>query len=476
MRSKIASHPVGASKVLSAVLLASLAAGCSSDSLRFQDGFYTGTDRLSTASVPQPQGNVGNAALAPAASAVPAGGYPAAGSAPQQQFPGDVARYNGAPAVQRGDLASPALAPAQAPTDTMATGTTPPVAPQQAAAPRAPGWSTEGGARVAIGQGETIASIARRYGVPEAEIVKANGLASASAVQAGQQIVIPSYARAGQPAQLAAQPATLNQQAASIAAPAASGASGTYTVQSGDTLNRVANRTGTTVAALRQANGLTGDNIRIGQTLRVPGGAAPQTVAATAPAASPAQTDSQTTASVNAAPAPTTVAAAPAQPAPAAPAEGPAGYTPPAASQSIDEQVGNDVAAIAPQSTGIGKLRWPARGQIVTAFGAQDGNVRNDGIDISVPEGTPVKAAENGVVIYAGSGLKEYGNTVLVRHDNGLVTVYGHARELLVNRGDKVTRGQTIANSGMSGAAQQPKLHFEVRENATPVNPARFLE
>ena len=80
------------------------------------------------------------------------------------------------------------------------------------------------------------------------------------------------------------------------------------------------------------------------------------------------------------------------------------------------------------------------------------------------------------MVIYSGDGLKEYGNTVLVRHDDGLVTVYAHASDLKVNRGDKVKRGQTIASSGMSGNAKTPRLHFEVRKNATPVNPSDFLE
>src|SRR5690606_23963406 len=99
-----------------------------------------------------------------------------------------------------------------------------------------------------------------------------------------------------------------------------------------------------------------------------------------------------------------------------------------------------------------------------------------DGIDIAVPEGTPVKAAENGVVIYAGDGLKEFGNTVLVRHDDGLVTVYGHASSIEVKRGQKVKRGQEIAQSGMSGSAKSPQLHFEVRKNSAPVDPSTFLE
>ena len=128
-----------------------------------------------------------------------------------------------------------------------------------------------------------------------------------------------------------------------------------------------------------------------------------------------------------------------------------------------------------PDATGIGRMRWPVRGRVISAYGSGGGK-KNDGIDISVPEGTPVKAAENGVVIYAGDGLKDFGNTVLVRHESGLVTVYGHASELKVSRGQTVKRGQEIAVSGMSGATDAPKLHFEVRKNSAPVDPATFLE
>ena len=131
--------------------------------------------------------------------------------------------------------------------------------------------------------------------------------------------------------------------------------------------------------------------------------------------------------------------------------------------------------ATAPAATGVNRMRWPVRGRIITGFGANDGGRANEGIDISVPRGTPVKAAENGVVIYAGDGLKELGKTVLVRHGDGLVTVYGNADELSVKRGDTVTRGQQIAVSGMSGAARVPKVHFEVRKDTKPVNPVTHL-
>src|SRR5690606_6692830 len=100
-------------------------------------------------------------------------------------------------------------------------------------------------------------------------------------------------------------------------------------------------------------------------------------------------------------------------------------YTPPKASNQVIEDAQKD-ASIAPSSTGISQMRWPVRGRILSSYGQREGTAVNVGIDIMVPEGTPVKAAENGVVIYSGDGLKEFGNTVLIRHDNGLVTVYGH--------------------------------------------------
>jgi murein DD-endopeptidase MepM/ murein hydrolase activator NlpD len=88
---------------------------------------------------------------------------------------------------------------------------------------------------------------------------------------------------------------------------------------------------------------------------------------------------------------------------------------------------------------------------------------------------TPVKAAEDGVVAYAGNELKGYGNLVLVRHANGYVTAYAHASELLVKRGDNIKRGQVIAKSGQSGEVASPQLHFEIRKGSTPVDPLQFL-
>jgi murein DD-endopeptidase MepM/ murein hydrolase activator NlpD len=120
-------------------------------------------------------------------------------------------------------------------------------------------------------------------------------------------------------------------------------------------------------------------------------------------------------------------------------------------------------------------FRWPVKGKVIQAFGPKQGGGQNDGINVAVPEGTPIKAAEDGVVAYAGSELKGYGNLVLVRHSNGFVTAYAHASELAVKKGETVKRGQVIGKAGQTGNVASPQLHFEVRKGATPVDPSQYL-
>ncbi len=120
-------------------------------------------------------------------------------------------------------------------------------------------------------------------------------------------------------------------------------------------------------------------------------------------------------------------------------------------------------------------FRWPVRGRVIEEFGANANGNRNDGINLAVPEGTSVKSAEDGEVIYSGNELKGYGNVVLVKHTDGWVTVYAHASDLLVNKGDKVTRGQIIARAGATGSVTQPQLHFELRKGQKPVDPKTYL-
>ncbi len=128
-------------------------------------------------------------------------------------------------------------------------------------------------------------------------------------------------------------------------------------------------------------------------------------------------------------------------------------------------------AAAASSGAANPEFRWPARGRIIQGF--KSGG--NDGINIAVPEGTAVKAAESGVVAYAGSEIKGFGNLVLIRHPNGYVSAYANNGELDVKRGEQVKRGQTIAKSGQSGNVASPQLHFELRKGSTPVDPTQYL-
>jgi murein DD-endopeptidase MepM/ murein hydrolase activator NlpD len=181
------------------------------------------------------------------------------------------------------------------------------------------------------------------------------------------------------------------------------------------------------------------------------------------------------------------VAAAPAQPVAtvAAPATkmASAGGPPQAArlasatTNVAEEKPVVEAASVKPsEATGaLPTFRWPVRGKVITSYGAKTNGKSNDGINLAVPEGTPVKAAEDGVVAYSGNELKGYGNLVLVRHSNGYVTAYAHASELLVKRGDTIKRGQVIAKSGQSGEVGSPQLHFEIRKGSNPVDPLQFL-
>lgn len=158
----------------------------------------------------------------------------------------------------------------------------------------------------------------------------------------------------------------------------------------------------------------------------------------------------------------------PAEPAPSKAAEKAVDKT---ATASIPPAQTAQETKVAASDDGRPEFRWPARGRIIQGFSSGG----NDGINIAVPEGTQVKAAEGGVVAYAGSELKGYGNLVLIRHPNGFVSAYAHNGELEVKRGDQVKRGQTIAKSGQSGNVGSPQLHFELRKGSTPVDPTSYL-
>ncbi|MFT6582056.1 MAG: murein DD-endopeptidase MepM/ murein hydrolase activator NlpD [Alphaproteobacteria bacterium] len=118
----------------------------------------------------------------------------------------------------------------------------------------------------------------------------------------------------------------------------------------------------------------------------------------------------------------------------------------------------------------------PVRGKVISAFGAKQRGLHNDGVNIAAPNGSSVRAAENGIVVYSGNELLGYGNMVLVRHADGLMTAYGHNQTLLVQKGQKIRRGQVIAKVGSTGNVSAPQLHFEIRKGKNAVNPARYIK
>jgi murein DD-endopeptidase MepM/ murein hydrolase activator NlpD len=124
-----------------------------------------------------------------------------------------------------------------------------------------------------------------------------------------------------------------------------------------------------------------------------------------------------------------------------------------------------------PPVTGADKFRWPLTGKVVVSFAASN----DTGINIAAPLGTPVRAVENGTVIYVGSGVEGYGNLILIRHANGYVSAYANLKDMTVAKGSVVGRGDTIGSTGTSGSVGSPQLHFELRKGATPVDPVPLL-
>ncbi|MGX1061735.1 murein DD-endopeptidase MepM/ murein hydrolase activator NlpD [Bradyrhizobium diazoefficiens] len=238
-------------------------------------------------------------------------------------------------------------------------------------------------------------------------------------------------------------------------------------VNRGDTLASIARKNHISAAELARANGLDPSaKLKLGTKLTVPGA---KTAAVAAPVAAPvgAAPVAGTLQPVAAAPAPATKMAAVAAPVQSARLA--------QATANVEEKAVEAPAKAAETTSALPTFRWPVRGKVVTTYGAKTNGKSNDGINLAVPEGTPVKAAEDGVVAYSGNELKGYGNLVLVRHSNGYVTAYAHASELLVKRGDTIKRGQVIAKSGQSGEVASPQLHFEIRKGSSPVDPLQFL-
>ncbi len=391
-------------------------------------------------------------------------------------------------------------------------------------------WSAEGGTPVTVGSGETAAILANRYGVPPDVLLKVNGFSSSSQVQPGSRLVIPVYrataanarpepeahpakearmeakqatrhvaakadaeeddARAPKASQkgarpLAGKPAKLAKSDEKDQEKAAPSKSSEKKAKTPDKKAKVAAKSddqedekpavkGKAQLAKAQLAKAQPAKTKPAKTAAktdddaaqkpasklkaqpkiAKAGAVTEPVEAAAPVKSVAKAEKREQAKVAVNEPPAVRAQAP--------------------ERKVDKTTTTAAIPAAeekPSDAAHPEFRWPARGRIIQGFA----NGGNDGINISVPEGTQVKAAESGVVAYAGSELKGYGNLVLIRHPNGFVTAYAHNGDIAVKRGDQVTRGQTIAKSGQSGNVSSPQLHFELRKGSTPVDPTNYL-
>ncbi len=303
-----------------------------------------------------------------------------------------------------------------------------------------------------ITEGQSLYAVARLYGVTVRDLIHTNQLAPPYKLALGQRLVVP---------------AALSPAPAPVATQVGPTQVATHVVMSGDTVFSIARRYKVDMAALVRLNAISASYaISPGQRLLLPGHAG-STTATTAVAGLPTvNTTKLSSAAATATPAQQPVAQATAVAWTASSQPAIAMVPPPEVIGPIPK---------APPRAGD-KFLWPVDGKLLLKFGPKPGGLHNDGINIAAPRGSPVLAADNGVVAYVGNELRGFGNLLLIKHDGDWMTAYAHNEAILVGRGAKVTRGQTVARVGDSGSVVTPQLHFEIRRGIRAVDPAKQLD
>jgi murein DD-endopeptidase MepM/ murein hydrolase activator NlpD len=276
-------------------------------------------------------------------------------------------------------------------------------------------WSWDGGIPLTLAPGDTLEGVAHRYHVPVSAIIQVNNLTGPNAIRAGQHLVVPRYYP---------EPVLRSASAPVHGMAAATPPKADLVIN-----KRPAEATtlGANLPEKRPRHGASA--IRIAKVVPIP---KPNRRRMSAQGL-PRQPDM---------------------------------------SGRLD--AGDRVGSVKPDDI-TPNFEWPARGRILRRFGPQPGGQQDDGIDVAVPEDTPIKAASDGTVIYAGNVLKSLGNLVLVRHTDNYVTAYAHAKELRVKRGDPIKQGDVIGISGRTEEVDTPQFHFEIRKDSAPVDPLNFL-
>lgn len=369
--------------------------------------------------------------------------------------PPPASRTASLPQPNRGYSAQPLPPPASPPPHVERRGAQP-------SAPRA----AASGETIEVHAGDTLFGIARKHKVPVSALIEVNNLGANSNIKPGQKLVLPAsahltetpHARPAAPSFRVSRPAPASPQPEATA-----GWGGTHTLRAGESLYGVARQYRVPLAELQRVNGITEPTrVRMGTVLKVPGAGQPDAVSS--------RTE------------------APQTPAPIANEQTtPPGVIPgvrvinqPEKRASLPDRL-NDAtpepsAAPAQPAASATRFRWPARGKVIGTFGKRPDGTSSEGINVALPMNADIHAVEGGRVLYASNEIQAYGNLVLIQHENGWVSAYGHADRLLVKRDDVVKKGQVIAKAGRTGSVNQPQLHFELRQGAKPVDPIAHLE
>jgi murein DD-endopeptidase MepM/ murein hydrolase activator NlpD len=284
-----------------------------------------------------------------------------------------------------------------------------------------------------VGKGDTLYTLSRRYDTSLRDLIALNNFSPPYTLSIGQTVLIPVGKH--------------------------------HLVVQDDTLYSLSRRYGVSVNELARRNRITPPYvISVGQLLLLP-----DTVI-----------NADTPLAIAKAP-PPQASAAPAAPVKKAKAPPPVPVKKPTKAVKAPPKKKKPVKAAAGKSTSPvilpGKLVFqkPVKGKIILGYGDLKNGQRNEGIDIAANQGTPIRASEGGVVVYSGRDIEAFGNLILLRHDNGFLTAYGHNEENRVQRGAKVKKGDVIATVGQTGAVGQPQLHFEIRNKQKVFDPTQYL-
>lgn len=295
---------------------------------------------------------------------------------------------------------------------------------------------------ITVAAGDTLFSLAQMYGTTTDELIRINNLVAPYTLIVGQKLNVPvaTQAAAVQTISVPAQPTTTTRVELQE-----------ITVAAGDTLYSLSRKYFVPVNDLAVMNNLSAPfTLSVGQKLRVPN-------LSTAPVRSTVSASGTTTVVAGGKTAVTGKAPVTAQ-----------------TKEKISSDPTQKLPTISARSSS--KFSWPVQGKILSGYGAKSDGLFNDGINIAATRGTAVKAAENGVVAYAGNEVKGMGNLIIVQHSGGWMTVYAHLDSMTVRRGTKVSVGQKIGTVGETGKVDQPQLHFEIRKGTKAYNPSSYLK